>query len=324
MEKETKKTATKKKPTRKTAARKTSTRKTAAKTTKNAAALLFGKYKNVADLIKSGTSAERITAAVVHDDQGSVISGEDFGQIAATFSDSEWIEYATAAAISKTSFYVLNRLHDDTQRVFDTGRYLFANLMIHKSAVETAEMLTEIFKREERNHIDYNKTLSLAPTLYGWNIGKDKTVTPDFKQDFGGENFERLIIKSMNDARAATATAKATYTAFQEFRLHVAPYVTISPDIVFFAERFNAQLEKLTADYTPSEEYKEEPGDAATGKIVYPSWFLTEPSDEEVKNVYDDIMNEYEKHIYDLARFVIETAGLSNFRLGEFNIKIGN
>lgn len=69
MEKETKKTATKKKPTRKTAARKTSTRKTAAKTTKNAAALLFGKYKNVADLIKSGTSAERITAAVVHDDQ---------------------------------------------------------------------------------------------------------------------------------------------------------------------------------------------------------------------------------------------------------------
>lgn len=322
MEKETKKTA--KKPTRKTAARKTSTRKTAAKTTKNAAALLFGKYKSVADLIKSGTSEERITAAVVYHDPGSIISGEEYGQIAATFNEKEWVEYATAAAISKTSYYCLKRLHDDAQRFFDTGRYLFANLMIHKSAVETAAMLTDIFRREEKNHIDYDKTLSLAPTLYGWNIGEDKTVTPDFKQDFGGENFEKLITKAMNDARAATATAKATATAYHAFRESVAPYVTIPREFVFHTSQFAAQLEKLTADYTPSEEYKEEPGDAATGKIVYPSWFLTEPSDEEVKNVYDDIMNEYEKHTYDLARFIIETAGISNFALGKYNIKIEN
>lgn len=327
---------------KKATARKTATRKkTASKktmATNDGRPLLLDEYTDVGDLIERGTDDDRITAAifcnypvgnlnVVH------LKNDDLKNIAATFTADDWITYGYHAAIHETAYEFLKDFQRAARHFLTCGRILHSYVLTHKSARETAEMLTQIYQKAPRDHTDINKTLSLAPSLYGWNISPDGVVTPDFKQDIGGGmTFEKIIKGASVEVWAAMRAAKALYEAFTRFRDQLDDEITLKrKDAIFFSEFIKENLNTLMKEYAPFpeysvgyvKEYAELKGvdmnqlPAEMLEIDYfPTWGMATPDPLQISERETYLFRELLDNARDYARIVADATGLSKFDMG--------
>ena len=304
---------------KKATARKTATRKkTASKktmATDDGRPLLLDEYTDVGDLIERGTDDDRITAAifcnypvgnmnVVH------LKNDDLKNIAATFTADDWITYGYHAAIHETAYDFLKDFQRAARHFLTCGRILHSYVLTHKSARETAEMLTQIYQKTPRDHTDINKTLSLAPSLYGWNISPDGVVTPDFKQDIGGG------------------------MTFTRFRDQLDDGITLKrKDEIFFSELIRENFVTLTKEYAPFpeysvgyvKEYAELKGvdmnqlPAEMLEIDYfPTWGMATPDPLQISERETYLFRELSDNARDYARIVADATGLSKFDMGGY------
>lgn len=294
--------------------------------------LLLDKYKDVADLIKRGTADDRITAATLCNypiENLNVVNltADELQRIVDTFTADEWISYGTNAAIRETAYHCFKKLQHDVQRYLENGRFLYSLILTHKSARQTAEMLTSIIKKTPRQYFNTDVMVGLAPTLYGWIVADDGTVTPDFSQDFGGMTFENMIETANNKVRDAMAIVKATYTAFIRFRARTEHYAKMArTDILYFHNETDSIIDKMQRSYAPSAEYQEpdelfiNDDEEIPKYCLFPSWFRMALHDDKVEETYKEFDKTYMNKITEWGGIVSETTKLNNFNLGEFVI----
>lgn len=329
---------------KKATARKTATRKkTASKkamATDDGRPLLLDEYTDVDDLITRGTADDRITAAIffnypVGNMNVEHLKNDDLKNIAATFTADDWITYGYHAAIHETAYVFLKDFQRAARHFLTCGRILHSYVLTHKSARETAEMLTQIYQKTPRDHTDINKTLSLAPSLYGWNISPDGVVTPDFKQDIGGGmTFEKIIKGASADAWAALRAAKALYEAFENFRRRLDNEITLKrKDAIFFSELIKENLYTLMKEYAPFPEYSvryiqvsaELMGvdmNQLPAEILeidyFPTWGMATPDRLQVSERETYLFRELSDNVRDYAQTVGDATGLSKFDMGGY------
>lgn len=314
MERKNTKTATKKKTVRKRTATKPAD--------EPRRPLLLDEYKDVADLIKRGTADDRITAAVLCNYPVGNLGVEhlmenDLKNIASTFTAAEWFDYGYCGAVHETAFNLIGQLQQHAHTFIANGRTLYSLILTHKSAKETAVLLTHIMQKTPREYVNTDSVIGLAPSLYGWNIAEDKTVTPDFTQNFGNITFAEWITKAARNVRNEMAATKAAYKAFQLFRARTEKEITLTrKDAIYLNEELTDTIEKVKKNYAPSPEYQETADN--TNEIVFPSWDLMEPNDQTVKDAEDTIYKILTKNISDYGRIVASVTGLNHFDMGGF------
>lgn len=334
----------------------TTTRKAAGKrtpATEPPRPLLLNEYKDVDDLIKRGTPDDRITAAVLcnyPDENLNVehLTENELKGIVTTFTADEWATYGYNGAVHETAFYYVQELQRDARAFLTLGRILHALVLSHKTARQTADLLTDILKASSTAGTISTETAKTirdgAPTLYGWNVAADGTVTPDFMQDLGGKTLKGLLDETSKEVRDAMEKTKETYTAFTHFRERTEPDITLTrKDVIYFETSLKRVLQVMLGYYAPSPEYQlykphfseyettyiQETADLAgvdMSKLpadvleidYFPAWYIMTVDQQKVSEKEDEIMKRFADNVHDYARIVSDATGLDKFEIGAF------
>ena len=322
--------------------KKTATRKATASRKRTAAPadgrpLLLGEYKNVADLIKRGTPDDRITAAIfcnypVGNLNVEHLTNDDLKNIVATFEPDEWVTYGHHGAIHETAYQFVQDFAKAAREYLNYGRILHGYTMAHKTARQTAELLTDLLA------IDGNQGERIsagAPTVYGWNVSPDGVVTPDFSKDLGnGTTFASMTRDASNDVFTALKKAKALYIAFDRFRERVNDEITLlRKDEILFSDLVKYNLQIVMKDYAPFPEYglsyleqyaelkgvdmKDLPAEML--EIGYfPSWGLTTPDPLQISERENYLFRIFGENVRDYGRIVSNATGMDKFTMGKY------
>ena len=328
--KETTSKATARKTTRKATSRKTKARN-------DGRALLLGEYKNVADLIKRGTSDDRITAAIfcnypVGNLNVEHLTNDDLKRIAATFTPDEWITYGFHGAVHETAYQFVQDFGKATRDYLNYGRILHGYAMLHKSARETADLLADIIAN---GGIDGDLVKDNAPTLYGWNVSPDGMVTPDFTKDLGnGVTLQNIIRETAKGVFSDMEKAKTLYMAFARFRDQLDDVITLErKNDIFFSDLVKENLRLLKKDYAPYPEYglsyleqyaelkgvdmKDLPADMLE-MGYFPSFGLITPEPLRISEWETYLWKILSENARDYARMVSDATGLNTFTMGTY------
>lgn len=322
--------------------KKTATRKATASRKRTAApadgrGLLLGEYKDVADLIKRGTSDDRITAAIfcnypVGNLNVEHLTNDDLKNIVATFTPAEWITYGYHGAIHETAYQFVQDFAKAAREYLNYGRILHGYAMLHKSARQTADLLTDILGDDgnQRERIQAGGT-----TLYGWNVSPDDVVTPDFSKDLGnGTTFAKIAVDASSDVFKAMEKAKALYIAFEHFRDRVDDEIKLTrKDDILFSDLVKHNLQIVMKDYAPFpeyglgylEQYAEEKGvdmkdlPAEMLEIGYfPSWGLATPEPLQISGNENYLHRIFSENVRDYGRIVSNATGMDKFVMGKY------
>lgn len=322
--------------TKKTATRKATARKRTAAPA-DGRGLLLGLYKNVADLIKRGTSDDRITAAIfcnypVGNLNVEHLTNDDLKRIAATFTPDEWITYGFHGAIHETAYQFVQDFAKAARQFLTAGRILHTYTMVHKSARDTAELLTALLANDANQANQINEG---APTLYGWNVSPDGVVTPDFSKDLGnGVTLANLINDASSEVFKGMKNAKTLYMAYESFRERVDDEITLKrKDDIFFSDLVKLNLKDVMKEYALSpeyslsylEQYADEKGvdmkdlPAEMLEIGYfPSWHLVTPEPLQISGMETYLFRTLSENARDYARIVSDATGLNTFEMGTY------
>ena len=326
--------------TKKTASGRATKRKATSKATRtrnDGRGLLLGEYKTVGDLIKRGTADDRITAAIfcnypVGNLYVEHLTNAQLKRIVSTFTPDEWITYGFHGAVHETAYQFVQDFQKAARQFLTAGRILHTYTMAHKSAIETARLLTKLLANDA-NQADTIK--EGAPTLYGWNVSPDGVVTPDFAKDLGnGVTFRNLIKNASSEVFKGMSNAKTLYLAFERFRDSLADQITLERiDDLFFDDVVKLNLESVMKNYALSpeyglaylEQYAEEKGvdmkdlPAEMLEIGYfPSWGLTTPEPLQISGMENYLFGILSENARDYARIVSDATGLNSFEMGTY------
>ena len=322
--------------------KKTATRKATASRKRTAAPadgrpLLLGEYKNVDDLIKRGTADDRITAAIfcnypVGNLYVEHLTNAQLKRIVATFTPDDWITYGFHGAVHETAYQFVQDFQKAAREFLTAGRILHTYTMAHKSAIDTAELLTDILASDPNQR---ERIQGGAPTLYGWNVSPDGVVTPDFAKDLGnGVTFRNLIKSASSEVFKGMNNAKTLYMAFVRFRDSLADKITLERiDDLFFDDVVKLNLESVMKEYALSpeyslanlEQYAELKGvdikDLPAEKreiAFFPSWGLTTPEPLQISGMENYLFDTLSENARDYARIVSDATGLNDFEMGGY------
>ena len=322
--------------------KKTATRKATASRKRTAApadgrGLLLGEYKNVADLIKRGTADDRITAAIfcnypVGNLYVEHLTNAQLKRIVATFTPDDWITYGFHGAVHETAYQFVQDFQKAAREFLTAGRILHTYTMAHKSAIDTAELLTDILASDPNQR---ERIQGGAPTLYGWNVSPDGVVTPDFAKDLGnGVTMGNLIKSASSEVFKGMNNAKTLYMAFVRFRDSLADKITLERiDDLFFDDVVKLNLESVMKEYALSpeyslanlEQYAELKGvdikDLPAEKreiAFFPSWGLTTPEPLQISGMENYLFDTLSENARDYARIVSDATGLNDFEMGGY------
>lgn len=322
--------------------KKTATRKATASRKRTAAPadgrpLLLGEYKNVADLIKRGTADDRITAAIfcnypVGNLYVEHLTNAQLKRIVATFTPDDWITYGFHGAVHETAYQFVQDFQKAAREFLTAGRILHTYTMAHKSAIDTAELLTDILASDPNQR---ERIQGGAPTLYGWNVSPDGVVTPDFAKDLGnGVTMGNLIKSASSEVFKGMKNAKTLYMAFVRFRDSLADKITLERiDDLFFDDVVKLNLESVMKEYALSpeyslanlEQYAELKGvdikDLPAEKreiAFFPSWSLTTPEPLQISGMENYLFDMLSENARDYARIVSDATGLNDFEMGGY------
>ena len=322
--------------------KKTATRKATASRKRTAApadgrGLLLGEYKNVADLIKRGTADDRITAAIfcnypVGNLYVEHLTNAQLKRIVATFTPDDWITYGFHGAVHETAYQFVQDFQKAAREFLTAGRILHTYTMAHKSAIDTAELLTDILASDPNQR---ERIQGGAPTLYGWNVSPDGVVTPDFAKDLGnGVTMGNLIKSASSEVFKGMKNAKTLYMAFVRFRDSLADKITLERiDDLFFDDVVKLNLESVMKEYALSPEYslsyleqyaetkgvdiKDLPADMRE-IAFFPSWGLTTPEPLQISGTENYLFDTLSENARDYARIVSDATGLNDFEMGGY------
>lgn len=322
--------------TKKTATRKATASKRA-KVSADGRALLLGEYKSVADLIKRGTSDDRITAAIfcnypVGNLYVEHLTNAELKRIVSTFTPDDWITYGFHGAVHETAYQFVQDFQKAAREFLTAGRIMHTYTMAHKSAIDTAGLLTDILASDPNQR---ERIQAGAPTLYGWNVSPDGVVTPDFAKDLGnGVTMENLIKSASSEVFKGMENAKTLYMAFERFRDSLADKITLKrKDDLFFDDVVKLNLKSVKKEYALSpeyslsylEQYAETKGvdikDLPAEKrdiAFFPSWGLTTPEPLQISGVENYLFETLSENARDYARIVSDATGLNDFEMGGY------
>ena len=322
--------------------KKTATRKATASKKRTAApadgrGLLLGEYRDVADLIKRGTADDRITAAIfcnypVGNLYVEHLTNAQLKRIVATFTPDDWITYGFHGAVHETAYQFVQDFQKAAREFLTAGRILHTYTMAHKSAIDTAELLTDILASDPNQR---ERIQGGAPTLYGWNVSPDGVVTPDFAKDLGnGVTMGNLINSASSEVFKGMKNAKTLYMAFVRFRDSLADKITLERiDDLFFDDVVKLNLESVMKEYALSPEYslsyleqyaetkgvdiKDLPADMRE-IAFFPSWGLTTPEPLQISGMENYLFDTLSENARDYARIVSDATGLNDFEMGGY------
>lgn len=326
--------------TKKTATGRATSRKATSKRAKVSAdgrALLLGEYKSVADLIKRGTSDDRITAAIfcnypVGNLYVEHLTNAELKRIVSTFTPDDWITYGFHGAIHETAYQFVQDFQKAAREFLTAGRILHTYTMAHKSAIDTAGLLTDILASDPNQG---ERIRAGAPTLYGWNVSPDGVVTPDFAKDLGnGVTMENLIKSASSEVFKGMENAKTLYLAFERFRDSMADKITLERiDDLFFDDVVKLNLKSVKKEYALSPEYslsyleqyaetkgvdiKDLPAEMRD-IAFFPSWGLITPEPLQISGVENYLFETLSENARDYARIVSDATGLNDFEMGTY------
>ena len=325
--------------TKKTATRRATSRKATSKatrTTDDGRGLLLGLYTDVDDLIKRGTSDDRITAAIfcnypVGNLNVEHLTNDDLKNIVATFTPAEWVTYGHHGAIHETAYQFVQDFAKAAREYLNYGRILHGYAMLHKSARQTADLLADLLDDDEKRE----RIQTGGTTLYGWNVSPDGVVTPDFTKDLGnGTTFAKIARDASSDVFKAMEKAKSLYIAFQHFRERVDDEITLTrKDDILFSDLVKHNLQIVMKDYAPFpeyglsylEQYAKESGvdikdlPAEMLEIGYfPSWNLVTPDPLQISGNENYLHHIFAGNVRDYGRIVSNATGMDKFVMGKY------